>query len=100
VIATGFDDTVFSLAIGEVSEPMAYVSDDPASEQVFYYLLMVSEKSDSREISEDHLGILEGKALEDWLIAEQKLHKIVWHGIKNSFDSETNAWINYQLNKE
>ena len=102
VIYTGFDDTVFGLDIGVVSEPLIYVNPDPTSEseQEFYYLFMVSEKSASREISADHLEILKGNALEDWLAEEQKLHKIVWSGIKDSFDSETNAWINYQVSKK
>ncbi len=99
VLLPGFDQVVFSLNIGDVSEPLAYMS-DYESEEMFYYLLMVSEKAEAREIDEDSLQILKAKALDDWLSAEIKLHEIGWYGLKNGFDSETYAWINWQLTKE
>ena len=94
-----FDEVAFNLNIGDVSELLSYVS-DPESAEIFYYLLMVSEKAAAREVNEDSLQILKAKALDDWLLAEIKLHEIGWHGLKNGFDSETNAWISWQLAKE
>ena len=98
VLVSGFDDIVFSLPIDEVSEPLPYIS-DPRSDEIFYYLLMVSEKADAREVDEDSLQILKAKALDDWLLEEIKFHEVEWHGLKNGFDSETYAWINWQLEK-
>ncbi|MBA7466323.1 hypothetical protein ES707_01503 [subsurface metagenome] len=99
VLPPGFDETVFSLSIGDVSEPLSYtppVSDSTSTEpQIFYYLLMVSEKAAARQIDEEPLQILQGKALDDWLLAEIKFHEVGW-----DFNSEIYAWINWQLTKE
>ncbi len=101
VLPPGFDEVAFNLIIDDISEPLIYVS-DPTSEETFYYLLMVSEKADAREIDEAPLQTLKAKALDAWLLVEIKLpkHKIGWHGLKNGFDSETNFWINWQLAKQ
>jgi parvulin-like peptidyl-prolyl isomerase len=95
VLVAGFDQLAFSLTIGEISEPLAYMSDDPTSDEIFYYyLLMVSEKAAAREIDEDPLQILKAQALDGWLLEETKLHNIEWN-----FNSEIYAWINWQLAK-
>jgi len=100
VLVSGFDEVVFNLDIGDVSEPLAYIS-DYESEEIFYYLLMVSEKADDREVDEEPLQILKAKALDDWLLEkrQEKKDEIEWYGLKNGFDSETYAWINWQLSK-
>ncbi len=104
VLPIGFDETAFSLAISDVSEPLAYtppVSDSTSTEtETLYYLLMVSEKADAREIDEQPLQTLKASALNDWLAEEINLHEVEWHGRENGFDSVTAAWINYQLSKE
>jgi hypothetical protein len=56
---------------------------------------MVSEKAEAREIDENPLQVLKSKALENWLSEEGKLHEIDWN-----YDSEIDAWINFQLAKE
>ncbi len=94
-----FDEVAFNLTIGDVSQPLLYVS-DPESTEIFYYLFMVSEKADAREVGEDSLQILKAQVLEDWLSEEIKFHEVEWHGFKNGFDSETYAWIKWQLAKE
>ncbi len=93
-----FDEVAFSLTVGDVSEPLSYVS-DPEADEIFYYLLMVSEKAEAREIDEDSLQILKAQVLDGWLLAEIKFHEIGWYGLKNGFDSETNNWIHWQLSK-
>jgi parvulin-like peptidyl-prolyl isomerase len=101
VLPPGFDQVAFNLTIDDVSEPLVYVSDPTSTEpETFYYLLMVSEKAEAREIDENHLQILKAQALDDWLVEEIKFHEIGWHGLKNGFDSETYAWISWQLAKE
>ncbi len=94
ILAPGLDQRAFNLIIGDVSEPLAYAS-DPASPEIFYYLLMVSEKAEAREIDEVSLQVLKAKALDDWLSEEIKLHEVEWN-----FNSEIYAWINWQLTKE
>jgi len=88
-----FDDVAFSLTVGDVSEPLSYMS-DPETEEIFYYLLMVSEKAEAREIDEDALQILKAQALDAWLLVEIKSHEVDW-----DYNSEINAWMNWQLSK-
>ena len=59
-----------------------------------YFLFMVSEKADARELDEISQQIVRGRALETWLTAEKQLHEI-----KYNFNSEINAWIMWQLSK-
>jgi len=94
VLPPGFDEAVFSLTIGDVSEPLGYLS-DYESEEIFYYLLMVSEKAAARELDEESLQMLKAQVLDVWLSEEVALHEIEW-----KFDSEIFAWINWQLSKE
>ncbi len=94
VLQYGFDEIAFSLAIGDVSKPLAYVS-DPTSTEIFYYLLMVSEKADAREITGDALQTLKDKVLDVWLLEEVKFHEVTWN-----YNSEIDAWINWQLAKK
>jgi len=91
-------DQGFSLSIGEVSEPLPYASDPSATDLVFY-LFMVSEREDARELDEDTLEALRSKVLDDWLSAEMQFHEVKYYGFNNGFDSETHAWINLQLAK-
>jgi len=98
VMESNFDYVAFSLSPGDVSEALPYVS-EPSSTQVLYYLLMVSEKADARELDEDSLQRLRDRVLEDWLTIEMQFHEIGWHGLNNGFDSYTDAWIRLQLEK-
>ncbi|MFC2025142.1 peptidylprolyl isomerase [Chloroflexota bacterium] len=93
-VSDQFEYIAFNLAPGEVSEPL------PSETEGYYYLLMVSEKADAREMDEDSLSVLQARALEHWLPQEMQLHQITWHGLNNGFDSETLAWINWQLSKK
>jgi parvulin-like peptidyl-prolyl isomerase len=88
-----FDEVAFSLTVGDVSEPLSYMS-DPETEEIFYYLLMVSEKAEAREIDEESLRILRDQVLDAWLLAEIKFHEVEW-----DYNSEINAWIHWQLSK-
>lgn len=97
------DEDAFNLDIGVVSEPIPYydtsVSDPSSPSYINYYLIMVSEKSDSREIDEKYLDKVYDNAFDDWLSQVYSVHEIQYHGIHNGFDSETYAWINWQLQK-
>ncbi|MFC2020875.1 peptidylprolyl isomerase [Chloroflexota bacterium] len=94
----------FNLSPGDVSQPIALFGEASSAEDeqsppiVGYYLLMVSERA-TRELDEFNLQAVKSNALEDWLSAEMGNHTIKYHGFKNGFDSETYAWINWQLAK-
>ncbi|UCD09408.1 MAG: peptidylprolyl isomerase [Dehalococcoidales bacterium] len=98
-----YDDVIFNLDIGDVSELLAYYDTsaaDPSSPSyINYYLMMVSDKSDLREIDEKYLDTVHDMAFDQWISLMLSEHDIQYHGIKNGFDSETYAWINWQLQK-
>jgi foldase protein PrsA len=100
VLDTTFDYVAFTLSAGDVSQPVAYAPDPSATEQLIYYLFWVSEIADAREVDEDSMGVLRSRVLEFWLATEIQLHEISYHGLTNGFDSETNAWINWQLSRQ
>jgi parvulin-like peptidyl-prolyl isomerase len=99
VLGPGFDQVAFNLTIGDVSAPLL-VGELSQTEESDYFIIMVSEKADAREVDEDSLQVLKAKVLDAWLLEEIKFHEIGWHGLKNGFNSETYAWINWQLTKE
>ena len=69
-----------------------------------FYLLMVTEKATDREVDNpDYVSILQGRLVQDWLDTEMasKDNVIELHGrgIKGGYDSTTNAWILYQIER-
>ncbi len=80
------------LGVGEVSEPL-YLN-----EQTFA-IVMVSERVAAREIDEASLQRVKAGALAEWLKNEQQYHKVQFHGFNNGYDSETNAWVTWQLQR-
>jgi len=91
VMGSDLDELLFNLDIGDVSEVVLT--------ETGALLFMVSEKAAVRELDEDSLQALKNSALEDWLREERKFHEISVHGLNNGYDSETDAWVNYQLSK-
>lgn len=101
LISEKFDNAAFDLPIGEVGGPVAWVNEESTDTlEVGYYLIKVSEKTDSREIQGHQLQALRAKTLENWLLEEIKLHEVEWYGLHNGFDTETNLWINWQLSRK
>lgn len=98
VLDTRFENTAFNLIPGAVSIPIPQVVPSPADMEASstggYFLFMVSEKAAAREVAAEFLPILKSQALEKWLLAESQLHDI-----KYNFNSEINAWLNWQLSK-
>jgi hypothetical protein len=98
-----YDSIIFDLDINTISEPLAYydssVQDYTSPAYVNYYLFMVSEKADAREVDEKYLTTVKNKFFEGWLSQSMGLHKISFRGFNNGFDSETYAWINWQMSK-
>ncbi|MFC1987905.1 peptidylprolyl isomerase [Chloroflexota bacterium] len=98
VLSPELDYTAFSLNTYDVSEPIPYNIDTSSSgseaSSTIYYLIMVSEKDASRELDENNLQGVRSQALTSWLSEETQFHEI-----KYNFNSEIQAWINWQLSK-
>ncbi len=82
----------FSLEVGQVSDPLAVVS-DPNSEPSAYYIIRV-EATGVREIQSSYLPEVQSKKFSQWLVDETGKHKIKW-----DYNSEIDAWVNWQLSK-
>ena len=82
--------TAFQLEVGVPSKPI------PLSEKT-YAIIMVKEKAAARELSEQMKQIQKLRLAEEWAMSEFKFHKISFHGFKNGWDSETDAWARWQL---
>ena len=85
-------ESVFYLGVGEISGPSMM---DQESEVFAIY--MVSERAVAMEIDGDKLQIVRGRQMEKWLTAETVAQDVTLHGRNNGFDSETHAWIQWQL---
>lgn len=92
VLDSSFMWAAVNLDIGEVSTPLR-------AGDLAFSLVMISEKAVARELDEESLALLRAKVIDDWLVAEMGYKKIEFHGFKNGFDSETYAWIQWQLSK-
>ncbi|MCL0101473.1 peptidylprolyl isomerase [Dehalococcoidia bacterium] len=57
-----FDQLIHGMPLNKPSGPFS------ASQGTYYFL--VEERTEAREVSEDHLAILKGRALEDWISRE------------------------------
>ena len=106
VLDARFESAITSLEIGKISEPFLNVDPNATQEQQqqlgeSYLLFYVSEKSVSLEIQPDHLDVLRAKALDTWLAEQMEVKKIEFRGLNSGrgFDSETNAWIGYQVQR-
>lgn len=94
----------FDLSTGNVSQPLPIISEEDQPEGgtaptiVGYQLIMVSERG-NRELDETALQVLQSQVVDNWLSTERQNYNIKWHGLNDGFDSETYAWINYQVAK-
>ncbi len=87
-------DWMFNLGIGQVSEPTMM-----DQENAMFALFMVSDRAAARDIDEDLLEIVKSRQIEMWLSDEMSIQTITLHGRNNGFDSETHAWISWQLSR-
>ena len=84
--------TLFNLDIGEASSPIMMEQDGE-----IFAIFMLSERAVAREIDEDKLEVVKSRQIEKWLTAETVGQDVTLHGRNNGFDSETHAWIQWQL---
>ncbi len=92
VLDPGFDNAAFELEIGQSSEPM-YI------DKQIVVVLLISDKAAAREIEEELLKVIKSKALDKWLKEEKQYHKVKYRGFKNGYDTETDAWVQRQLQR-
>ncbi len=106
VLNTRFEYEAFNLTAGNVSQPIPLFSPDAdltgGQEPTIlgWTLFWVKERVEARELDEESLQVIKSQAMENWLSSEMSNHQIKYYGLKGSFDSETYAWINWQLSKE
>ena len=82
----------FSLDVGKVSDPLAVVT-DPNTAPSTYYIITVTEQS-VREIQSSYIAEVQNTKFSQWLVTETGKHKIKW-----DYNSEIDAWVNWQLTK-
>ena len=83
----------FSLNVGEVSNPLAIPSDDPNTPPSVYYIIQVTEQ-DTRDVDPGYLPEIQNTRFQEWLAEETKQHEVKWN-----YNSEIDAWVQYQLTK-
>jgi len=86
-----YDNTIFSLNAGQVSDPIATSQTSGGQ----YVIFMVSEKDPSRDIEASQLETLKANVLYNWLTQEVQQHSVDY-----KVDSQTMAWIQWQLAKK
>jgi len=69
------------------------------SEDGIVALLLISERAMARNIDDETVQILQSKALDTWLKQELQHHRVIIRGLKNGYDAETEAWVQWQLSK-
>jgi parvulin-like peptidyl-prolyl isomerase len=92
VIDPGFDKVAFELEIGQCSDPMFI-------DKHTVVIIMVSDKAGAREIDAQLLKVVRSRALDHWLKEEKQYHKVRYRGFKNGYDTETDAWVQWQLQR-
>lgn len=88
-----FAETAFDkLDVGKISDPL-FIDDES------WAVIMVSERVPAREIDPQSLQRVKAGVLEEWLRAERKKHDMAIHGFTNGYDTETDAWVRWQLER-
>lgn len=106
VLNAQFEYEAFNLTAGNVSQPIPMFDLDldqtGGQEPVVlgWSLFWVKERVAARELDEDSLVVIKAQAMDNWLQSEMGNHEIHYYGLNEAFDSETYAWINWQLSKE
>jgi|WetSurMetagenome_2_1015567.scaffolds.fasta_scaffold134735_1 foldase protein PrsA len=89
-ILTNFDDTIFSLEVGQASKILG----DSSSSTTYYYIFMVSEKDPARAMDENVKLTLGYNVFLSWLEGQMEEHEIEY-----PMSSDTRAWVTWQLAK-
>jgi len=92
VFDPSFDRVAFELEVGKMSEPM-YINKQTV------VVIMISDKAAARRIDAQPLSVLQSKALDAWLKEQRRYHAVKFRGLKNGYDTETDAWVQRQLQR-
>jgi hypothetical protein len=104
VLTSRIEFEAFALATGNVSQPIPIINEQEQPEGgstpaiIAWQLLLVTERGD-RELDPNALRILQSQVVDKWLTTERANHTVKWQGLNDTFDSETYAWLNYQVAK-
>jgi hypothetical protein len=90
VLDPRLDRLAFGLEIGSVSEPIIL-------DEQNIVVMLISERTAAREIDGQSLSVLKSKVLDNWYREAYKDFEVYFHGFNNGYDSETDAWVNWQL---
>jgi hypothetical protein len=98
------EPTISALDVGTYSDPIAYTYSDSSSSTgatTRYVLLMVSEKSDAMEMTDNQFATLKNNKLNEWLDTQSSTVTITFHGLDGSttLDSVTSTWLNSEVQK-
>ena len=83
---------VFDLPVGQPSRMLALGTNA-------YAVAMVGERAAAREIAPEVLDAVKASALSNWFNEEYQYHKVEFHGFTNGYDSETDLWVKWQLQR-
>ena len=82
---------VFDLPAGEPSRVIALGEG--------YAIALVAERAAAREIEPGALQAVKATALERWFNTEYQYHTVEFHGFNNGYDTETDLWVKWQLQR-
>ena len=105
ILDSNLEYTANKADIGIVSYPLQLSTVMQSSSQSTepFYLIMVTEKATKEVDNPDYISALKGRLLQDWLDTEMAStdNKIELHGrgVNGGYDSSTNAWILYQIER-
>jgi parvulin-like peptidyl-prolyl isomerase len=105
ILDSSLESTITDLDIGVVSIPVqTSAASSSSTDSEPYFLFMVTEKAVDREVVDtQYLDTLKARLMQDWINSQLSDPKVTvsLHGKGSSggYDSETEAWIQYQIAK-
>jgi parvulin-like peptidyl-prolyl isomerase len=83
---------VFDLPVGQPSRLLALGSEA-------FGVAMVGERANAREMEPEAREAAKATALTTWFNQEYQYHSVEFHGFSNGYDSETDLWVKWQLQR-
>ena len=83
---------VFDLPVGQPSRMLALGGSA-------FAVAMVGERAAAREMEPEAREAAKATALTTWFNQEYQYHKVEFHGFTNGYDTETDLWVKWQLQR-
>ena len=83
---------VFDLPVGQPSRMLALGGSA-------YAIAMVGERAAAREMEPEAREAAKATALTTWFNQEYQYHHVEFHGFTNGYDTETDLWVKWQLQR-